>query len=102
MCHECFQNRAENGSDEEIKDVHVDYPTESLIEETANRMVNQMVDELFPMIWNENKTRLKEMSKKDLAYEMFGAGAYIALSNIMKLQYGQASKEKKNAEKKND
>ena len=94
MCHKCFQDKAEKGSDEELKDVHVDYPTEELINVTANRMVNQMVEEVFPKIWDERKQNLKEMSKKELAYEMFGSGAYIALSNFMQLQNQRESKEK--------
>jgi len=98
MCHECFLEKAENGSDEELKDVHVDFPTENLIEETANKMVNEMVAEMFPIVWNEDKHKLKELSKKDLAYEMFGAGAYIALSNFMKLQHELGMKEEKNKE----
>lgn len=73
MCHECFLDKAENGSDEEIKDVHVDFPTENFIEETADRMVNEMVD------------------------EMFGAGAYIALSNVLKLQHRIGMKEEKDS-----
>ena len=102
MCHECFLERAENGSGEELKDVHVDFPIENLIEGTANKMVNQMIGEVFSLVWNERKNELKELSKKDLAYEMFGAGAYIALSNFMKLQHEQGMKEQKEAKKQND
>ena len=40
MCHECFQDRAENGNPEELKDVHVDYPTENLIEECSYKCKN--------------------------------------------------------------
>ena len=97
MCHECFLEKAENGSDVELKDVHVDFPTENLIEETANRMVTEMVDEMFPIVWTERKNELKEMSKKDLAYEMFGAGAYIALSNVLKLQHEHGMKAEKDS-----
>ena len=99
MCHECFLERVEKGSHEELKEVHVDFPTENLIEETANTMVNQMIEEVFPNMWDSKKAELKEMSKKDLAYEMFGAGAYIALSNVLKLQHKQGMKKQKEAEK---
>jgi len=98
MCHECFLEKAENGSEEEFKDVHVDFPVENLIEETANKMANEMVDKMFPLVWGERKNEFKELSKKDLAYEMFGAGAYIALSNFIKLQHEQGMKEEKNKE----
>ncbi len=100
MCHECFLEKIENGSDEELKNIHVDFPTENLIEETANMMVNEMIAEMFPIVWSERKKELKEMPKKDMAYEMFGAGAFIALNNFMKLQHEQRMKEEKEA--KND
>ncbi|HLC84279.1 MAG TPA: hypothetical protein VJH22_00620 [Candidatus Nanoarchaeia archaeon] len=92
MCHTCFQDRIDNGSGEELKDVHVDLPPEKFIEETAERMVDKMIDKVFPLVWSERKDEFKELSKKDLAYEMFGAGAYIALSNLMKLQHEQGMK----------
>jgi len=97
MCHVCFQDKIEKSSYEDLKDVHVDYPTEDFIEETANRMVNKMIDEVFPKLWSERKNELKEMSKKDLAYDMFGTGAYIALSTLMKLLHQKEVKEQKEA-----
>lgn len=100
MCHVCFQNKVNKGSDEELKDVHVDFPAENLIEDTASKMVNEMVESVFQKIWDSRKKEFKEMTKKDLAYEMLGAGAYIALSNILKLQHEQGMKEEK--EEKND
>lgn len=102
MCHKCFLERTENGSNENLKDVHVDYPVESLIEEAASNMVNQMIDEVFLPLWKKDKHELKELSQKDLAYEMFGAGAYIALSNLLKLQYEQSMKMDEEEQKEND
>lgn len=93
MCYECFYNRVNNGSNEDLKDVHVDFPTKNLIEETAGKMVDEMVESVFQKMWDSRKKEFEEMTKKDLAYEMLGTGAYIALSNIMKLQYEQAKKE---------
>lgn len=95
ICYDCFSEMTKKGSKEELKDVHVDFPPEVVIEQTAGKMVDQMVAEVFPMMWSEKKREFKEMSKKDLAHEMFGAGAYIALSNIMKLQHEQGMKEQK-------
>ena len=96
MCHKCFLDKVHNGSDEALKDVHVDFPTNDLINETASRMTDSMVEEVFPKMWEERKHELKEMSKKELAYEMFGAGTFIALSNIMQLQHQKETKEKQN------
>lgn len=95
MCHECFFGRAEKGLAEDLKGVHIDIPPETLIAQTASNMVNQMVDEVFPMLWGKRKGEFKEMSTKDIAHEMFGAGAYIALSNFMKMQYERDMKDMK-------
>lgn len=95
MCHECFFEKARNGSDEPLKDVHVDFPTNELIPEVADKMTDEMAQEIFPKVWEENKKELKEMSKKELAYEMFGAGAYIALSIMLEMQYQKGLKDKK-------
>jgi len=67
-----------------------------MIPEVANNMTNEMVDEMFPKAWKEIKKELEGMSKKELAYEMFGAGTFIALSNIMQLQHQKETKEKQN------
>lgn len=101
MCHICFQKRSDNGSGKELKDVHVDYPTHDLINETASRMVDDMVKDVFPKLWNSRKKELKEMPKKELAYEMFGTGAFTALSTMLKLQHERGMKEQKEADKKN-
>ncbi len=98
MCYECFQDREEN-SDEELKDVHVDFPTNELINDSADRMVSEMVDSVFQNVWAERKEEMRDLSKKELAYEMFGAGAYIALSNFMQLIHQQQKEELKNPSK---
>ncbi|MBI2647598.1 hypothetical protein HYW99_03915 [Candidatus Woesearchaeota archaeon] len=95
MCHECFLDKLEKGGNEPLKDVHVDFPINKLIPEVANNMTNEMVDEMFPKVWEERKHQLKEMSNKELAYEMFGAGAYIAINGMMQLQYQEEIKGKK-------
>ena len=95
MCHECFLDKLEKGSNEPLEDVHVDFPTNKLIPEVANNVTNEMVEEMFPKVWEERKHQLKEMSKKELAYEMFGAGAYIAINEMMQLQYQEGMKGKK-------
>lgn len=95
MCHECFYDRAKKGGDDNgpIENVHVDIPVDELISKTAGNMTDEMVEAAFPKIWEERKEELKELSKKELAYEMFGTGAYIALSNLLKLQHMQISED---------
>ena len=84
MCFECFQNPTEEIRKEGLKNVHVDMPMDKFDEAVPEAMTNSLVKEAFPEIWQERKKELKEMTKKELAEEMFGVGAYIALNNIMK------------------
>lgn len=81
MCYECFMTK--EPSDEEIKDVHVDIPTDKIPEVTASGMADKLVEEVFPELWSERKGELKEMSKKDLAEEMFGAGVYLGVKTFI-------------------
>jgi len=94
MCHKCFYDRAEKGGDENgpLENVHVDIPTNELISKTASGMTDDIVENVFPDVWSEKREELKKLSKKELACEMFGAGAYIALSNFMRSQHDHESK----------
>ncbi|MCK5282424.1 MAG: hypothetical protein KAK00_03365 [Nanoarchaeota archaeon] len=98
MCFECFQNPTEKMGKEDLKNVHVDMPTDEFDKTIPEAMTNSLVEEAFPEIWQERKKELREMSKKELAKEMFGAGAYIAIDNMMhsiKHESGQDSGENK-------
>ena len=75
MCYECFITQ--EPSDEAIRDVHVDIPNDKIPEVTASGMADRAVDDVFPGVWSERKDELRELSKRDLAQEMFGAGAYM-------------------------
>ena len=81
MCYECFITY--EPSDEEIKDVNVDIPTAKLPEVIASSAADKMILENFPNVWSAKKEELKEMSKKDLAAEMFGAGVYLGLKGFL-------------------
>ena len=81
MCYECFITH--EPSDEEMKDVHVDIPKDKLSEVSASSMADRMVEEAFPEMWSNKKEELKEMSKKELAEEMFGAGVYLGVKTFM-------------------
>jgi hypothetical protein len=85
MCYTCFQdpNCVKNFKDDELKNVHVDIPTEELTDTVADNFARMMVDEAFPKIWSEKKEELKELSKKDLSKEMFGAGVFIGIQAFM-------------------
>ncbi len=81
MCHECFITI--EPQEEEMKDVHVDIPTDKLPETVASGMADSMVAEVFPNLWSERKDELKEKSKKDLAADMFGAGVYLGVKAFL-------------------
>lgn len=81
MCYECFITK--EPSDEEVKDVHVDIPMEKMPETLASGMADRMVEEVFPELWSKRKNGLKEMSKKNLAEEMFGAGVFLGIRAFM-------------------
>jgi len=81
MCYECLITRGP--SEEEIEDVHVDIPMDKMIETAVSGMADKMVEETFPELWRERKSELKEMSKKNLAEEMFGAGVYFGIKTFI-------------------
>lgn len=93
MCFECFQNADEGNMPSDVSKVHIDIPKEKLLDTMPDAMTTSMVEELFPEIWRERKEELKEMSKKELAEEMFGAGIYVAIHNFMKVMNEGANRE---------
>ena len=95
MCYKCFITN--EPSDEEVKGVHVDIPMDKMPQTVASGMADEMVDETFPRLWHERKNELRDISKKDLAREMFGAGVYLGVRAFMESmgqieEDGQATK----------
>lgn len=83
MCYECFRNAGELAKEEGFEDVHVDIPMDKMEELIPEHLTNSIMEEVFPDIWKERKEEFKAMSKRDLAEEMFGAGAYTAIRNML-------------------
>jgi hypothetical protein len=85
LCYTCFQDPKsfKNFKQDELKNVHVDIPLEKFADEIADNFATMMVNEAFPKIWSDKKEDLKELSKKDLSKEMFGAGVYIGIQAFM-------------------
>jgi hypothetical protein len=81
MCFDCFNEK--DIPDEELKDVHIDAPVNALAARISSEMTNDIVDELFPELWRNKKGELKQMSKKELAEEMFGTGVYYGIRALM-------------------
>ena len=83
MCYDCFQNAGELAKGADLGEVHVDIPMDKMDELIPENLTNSLVKEVFPDVWKERKEELKAMSKRDLAEEMFGAGVYIALQQML-------------------
>jgi hypothetical protein len=85
LCYTCFQDpkSTKDFKDDELKNVHVDAPMEELADQVADNFATMMVNEAFPKIWSQKKEELKELSKKDLSKEMFGAGVYMGIQAFM-------------------
>jgi hypothetical protein len=61
----------------------VDIPPEDLTDEIADRIATIMISEVFLKVWSKDKGDFKDLSKKDLSREMFGAGAYLGIQAFM-------------------
>jgi len=82
-CFKCFQNLEEKSSEEEIDKIHVDIPTKEMDDFIADSLVNSRMENVFPRVWSEKKSELKELSKRELAEEMFSAGAGFAVVSLL-------------------
>ena len=95
MCFECFQNMDRKEMPRDLSKVHVDIPMNKVDEIIPEEMTNSLIEEVFPDVWQERKKELKEMSKKEIAEEMFGEGAYIATKSIMQALKHEVEQESK-------
>src|SRR3989338_3953521 len=93
-CFKCFQDLEEKLSEEEIDKIHVDIPTKEMDDFIAESTVNLLMENVFPRVWSEKKSELKELSKKELAEEMFSAGAGFAVVSLL-----QTTREAEKAER---
>ncbi len=96
VCGECFIERRDELSKLGTDKVHVDMLKDDFFDMMATEMTNELVEKEFPKIWSRRKVDLKDMSKKDMACEMFGDGAYTALMSYLKKMKEEAEKEEKN------
>lgn len=81
-CYNCFLKQEEILSDEELDKIQVDIPDEQL----NNIAVQQIVEEVFPTLWDEQKDELKDMSKKEMAQFMFAAGASAMAERMLEME----------------
>jgi hypothetical protein len=77
MCFECFKgssHKLADISEEEFRKIHIDIPKDKMDEVMPDFLLNSILGDVFPKIWDERKDELKELSKKELAKEMFSQG----------------------------
>ncbi len=53
----------------------------------------------FPVLWNEHKKQLKEMSKKEIAEQMFFSGASMILNSVQQTHEKSENNKEKSEEK---
>ena len=78
-----ISKNVKNVRDEELKNIHVDIPMDELTYTVAENFADAIVEDVFYDIWSKIKKDLKELSKKELSKEMFGAGVYIGIQAFM-------------------
>lgn len=81
ICFECFQTKPEI-QEMDLGRVHIDIPPDKISEIGPDLLMGDVMSGVFPEVWQDNKEKLKDLSKKDLAQEMFAAGA-MAILNLM-------------------
>jgi len=79
VCFGCLIDEKLGLKGKDIKDAHLDIPKDKISEMMPELMTGHLIEEVFPQLWSESKEELKELSKKDLAKEMFAAGAMAAI-----------------------
>lgn len=84
-CADCFRNIRDNLPEEEIKKLHVDMPLEELNDDMAEGIADKLVEDEFSSVWQDSKNDFKEMSKKEVAEEMFWQGAYMAMVGFLEM-----------------
>ena len=75
MCYECYKNPPAEISEKELSKIHIDIPVNKLNGMFYDAVAAQMKEITFPKLWQERKSELKEISKKELAELMFVEGA---------------------------
>lgn len=84
-CFECFRSRKDKFIEEGIEKVHVDIPMEKMDEVMPDLIIGRIMETVFPEVRKEEKSKLKEMTKKEAAEYMFSAGASITLDSMMRM-----------------
>jgi len=92
-CFDCFQKLEKEWSEEEYSKVHIDLPMEKLDEIIPTAITEKLIQEDFSNLWKTKKSELKEMSKKELAEQMFAEGIH-SMITMMKEKDNFSDEEK--------
>lgn len=95
VCFECFQ-KVRNTLPDNPEKVHIEVPESKLGEVMPDMVISTLMEKMFPEVWQDRKSELKGMPTKDIAAEMFAAGAGLAVEFMVGLQ---KYSEKKNGAK---
>ena len=85
MCFECFQNPSIDFKGKDASKIHIDIPRDKFNEFIPEFMLDNIMREVFPGVWQERKNELKDLSKKQLSEEMFAAGVSTAFDMMKQL-----------------
>ena len=86
-CYDCFKKIGDEIPARELGKIHVDFDMEKFGEDMPSLLAENTTAVTFPEIWKNHKKEIKNMSKKEMAEEMFFRGAETmayALNNFSK------------------
>ncbi|MFH1977957.1 MAG: hypothetical protein ABIJ92_01375 [Candidatus Aenigmatarchaeota archaeon] len=89
-CYECFQE-LKKSPPKDFNRIHVDIPKDKFI---SDALLDTMMEEEFNQLWKDIKSDLKEMSKKEVAKEMFKRGATMMFETMIEMSKKQKTKRK--------
>ena len=62
----------------------------------AEDFAGKMSEEMFPKLWAEHKSEIKEMTKRELAEKMFKEGLYMGFMGVVANQDNYSEGEEEN------
>ena len=74
MCYDCYMKMGENVPENVREKTHVIIPPDKMAEQ-FQKFLDQMTGRAFSELWAEEKAKLREMSKQELAQIMYFEGA---------------------------
>lgn len=87
VCFDCYMESEDKISEQDIikGKIHVDIPMDKMDDIMPDIMVSHMVEEIFPRVWKEKKSEMREMSKRQVAEYMFAVGAGMMIESIIQM-----------------